>query len=32
MARMFELLREGKSGEVQVFEDLARAEQWLDLP
>jgi hypothetical protein len=32
MARMFELLREGKSGEVRVFRDLDEAKRWLDLP
>jgi hypothetical protein len=30
MARMFELLREGKSGEIRVFRDLAEANDWLD--
>jgi hypothetical protein len=32
MARMFELLREGKSGEVRAFRELDKAREWLDLP
>jgi hypothetical protein len=31
MSRMFELLREGKSGEVRVFRDIDEARAWLDL-
>ncbi|MBW2287885.1 MAG: hypothetical protein JRG80_05145 [Deltaproteobacteria bacterium] len=31
MGRMFELLREGKSGEVRVFRSLEEACDWLDL-
>jgi len=31
MSRMFELLREGKSGEVRVFRSLEEACDWLDL-
>jgi hypothetical protein len=31
MARMFELLREGKPGEVRAFKDLDGAREWLDL-
>ena len=31
MARMFELLREGKSGEVRVFRVIEEARAWLDL-
>jgi hypothetical protein len=30
MSRMFELAREGKSGEVRVFRDLEAARAWLD--
>jgi hypothetical protein len=31
MSRMFELLREGKSGEVRVFRVIDEARAWLDL-
>ena len=31
MGRMFELLREGKSGEVRVFRVIEEAHAWLDL-
>jgi hypothetical protein len=32
LARMYELLREGSPEHVEVFRDLAAAEQWLDQP
>jgi hypothetical protein len=32
LARMYELLREGSPEHVEVFRDLAGAEQWLDEP
>jgi len=31
MGRVFELQRDGKSGEIRVFRDLQQARSWLDL-